>query len=281
MVLPYSVAIIWQEIILKRHDLINAKRIVIKIGTSSLTYPDTGRISIRKLEDFIRQVVDLKNSGREIILVSSAAQAVGLSTLNLEKKPKNIAKKQAIAAVGQANLMMIYQKLFREYGINSGQVLMTKDIVDSELRKSNAINTFAALLDYDVIPIVNENDTVATDEIEFGDNDTLSAIVAQITSSDLLIILSDIDGLFDDDPNINPGAKLINEISDLDVNIMRMAKDSASSLGTGGMITKLTAAKMLTSSGIDMVLANSNTDDILYKIVNGEEFGTLFSSDLR
>lgn len=261
---------------MERISLKKAKKIVIKVGTSSLTYPDTGRISIKKLDNLVRQIVDLKNSGKEVILVSSAAQAVGLASLNLESKPSEIAKKQAVAAVGQANLMMIYQKLFKEYGVNSGQVLMTRDIVDNDKRRNNAINTFKALLEYDVVPIVNENDTVSTDEIEFGDNDTLSSVVAQVTSSDLLIILSDIDGLYTDDPNINPDAELISKVDIVEDSILAMARGSNNPLGTGGMTTKLMAAKLSNSEGISMVLANSNIDDVLYKIIEGEDIGTLF-----
>ncbi len=267
----YSSVIVMERISLKK-----AKKIVIKVGTSSLTYPDTGRISIKKLDNLVRQIVDLKNSGKEVILVSSAAQAVGLASLNLESKPSEIAKKQAVAAVGQANLMMIYQKLFKEYGVNSGQVLMTRDIVDNDKRRNNAINTFKALLEYDVVPIVNENDTVSTDEIEFGDNDTLSSVVAQVTSSDLLIILSDIDGLYTDDPNINPDAELISKVDIVEDSILAMARGSNNPLGTGGMTTKLMAAKLSNSEGISMVLANSNIDDVLYKIIEGEDIGTLF-----
>ncbi len=261
---------------MERKEIINAKRIVVKVGTSSLTYPESGKISIRKMDTLIRQVADLVASGREVIFVTSGAQAVGVSTLNLGAKPKEMSKKQAVASVGQANLMMLYQKLFKEYGINSGQVLITKDVIDNEKRRENAINTFNALLGYKVIPIVNENDTVSTDEIEFGDNDTLSAIVARITQSDLLIILSDIDGLYDDDPNLNDNAKLISKVTRIDDNILGMGKDSKSEFGTGGMFTKIQAAKICTNNGIDMMLANANVEKVIYKIIHGEQIGTLF-----
>lgn len=261
---------------MNREALLHKKRIVVKVGSSSLTYSETGQISIRKFEKLIRQLTDLKNSGKDVILVSSGAQAVGISALNLSEKPKEIEKKQAVASVGQASLMMIYQKLFREYGLVSSQVLITKDIIDFDHRRRNASNTFEALLAYGVIPIVNENDTVATDEIEFGDNDTLSAIVAELVKADLLILLSDIDGLFDSDPSQSEDAELIADIKTIDEKVMEMASGSKSDVGTGGMVTKIEAAKIATQAGIDMVIANSDTQDVLSRIINGERVGTHF-----
>ncbi len=211
-----------------------------------------------------------------MILVSSGAQAVGVSALNLSEKPSEIEKKQAVASVGQASLMMIYHKLFREYNIVPGQVLITKDILEHEDRKRNAVNTFKALLDYGVIPIVNENDTVATDEIIVGDNDTLSAIVAEIVEADLLILLSDIDGLYDENPSENHKATLIDEVSYIDETILQMATGSSTSLGTGGMITKLQAGQIANSHNIDMIIANSEVPHILQSILEGEHIGTLF-----
>lgn len=261
---------------MNRQKLKDKKRVVVKVGSSSLTHKKTGHISIAKMEKIIRQIADLKNSGKDVVLVSSGAQALGISTLNLESKPTEIEKKQAVASVGQASLMMIYQKLFREYGLISSQVLITKDIIVQPKRKKNATNTFYALLAYGVIPIVNENDTVAIDEIEFGDNDTLSAIVAELVQADLLILLSDIDGLYNSDPSDNPDAYLLSEIGQIDERVTKMATGSASMLGTGGMITKLEAGRIATENGIDMVIANSETTDILQRIVNGESIGTLF-----
>lgn len=259
-----------------RQELKNKKRIVIKIGSSSLTHNETGHISIEKMERFVRQISDIKNSGKEIILVTSGAQAVGISALNLTTKPNKLSEKQAIAAVGQASLIMLYQKFFREYNHVVGQVLITKDLVEREVRKQNAINTFKSLLYFGIIPIVNENDTVSTEEIEFGDNDNLSAIVAELTNSDLLIILSDIDGLFDKNPKTNPEAKLITEVTQINDSIIKMASGAGSKVGTGGMITKIEAAKFANSNKIDMIIANSEEDHVINKILNGETVGTLF-----
>lgn len=261
---------------MNRQALVDKNRIVVKVGSSSLTHEKTGHISIYKMEKLIRQLVDLKNSGKDVILVSSGAQAVGISALNLSEKPKEMDKKQAVASVGQASLMMIYQKLFREYGLVSSQVLITKDIIDHPRRKANATNTFRALMAYGVIPIVNENDTVATDEIEFGDNDTLSAIVAELVEADLLILLSDIDGLYDADPTKDQSAQLINDIQKVDGQVRAMATGSSSSVGTGGMVTKIEAARIATDNGIDMVIANSETEDVLKKILEGQRIGSHF-----
>lgn len=262
---------------MKTREILKEKnRIVIKIGSSSLTHKETGNISITKMEKFVRQLTDLKNSGKEVVLVTSGAMAVGRSSLNLSHKPTNMADRQATAAVGQATLMMIYQKLFREYSQNVGQVLITKDLIENETRKNNAINTFNALLRYGVIPIVNENDTVSTEEIEFGDNDNLSAVVASLLQADLLIILSDIDGLFDSNPKDNENAKLIHEVFSLDSSIEAMASGVGSMVGTGGMITKIQAAQVATQNGVDMVIANSEVDSIIHKIVKGELVGTVF-----
>jgi len=261
---------------MNRQTLVDKHRIVVKVGSSSLTHQKTGHISISKMEKLIRQLVDLKNSGKDVILVSSGAQAVGISALNLSEKPEKIDEKQAVASVGQASLMMIYQKLFREYGHVSGQVLITKDIIDHPQRKANATNTFRALMSYGVIPIVNENDTVATDEIEFGDNDTLSAIVAELVEADLLILLSDIDGLYDRDPTKVQSAHLIHDIQRVDGQVRAMATGSNSAIGTGGMVTKIEAARIATDNGIDMVIANAETEDVLQKILQGQSIGTHF-----
>jgi len=259
-----------------RNIIKDKKRIVIKIGSSSLTHKETGHISVSNMERFVRQITDLKNSGKEVVLVSSGAIAVGLSALNIKNKPQDLSEKQAIAAVGQASLMMIYQKLFREYNKTVGQVLITKDLIEHEGRKKNAINTFKALLEYGTIPIVNENDTVSTEEIEFGDNDNLSALVATLVNADLLIILSDIDGLYDNDPKANPNAQLIHEVYSVDESIETMASGAGSKVGTGGMVTKLQAAKLATEYGIDTIIANSETHHVIYRIMEMDEIGTIF-----
>lgn len=259
-----------------RNKISNAKRIVIKIGSSSLTHKETGHISISNMEKFVRQVADIKHSGKEIVLVSSGAIAVGLSALNMTKRPNCLADKQAVAAVGQAALMMIYDKLFREYNQAVGQILITKDLLEHEGRKNNTINTFNSLFKFGVIPIVNENDTISTEEIEFGDNDNLSAIVAGLIDADLLIILTDTDGLYDSDPRSNGEAKLIHEVNFIDEKVEAMASGAGSKLGTGGMVTKIQAAKLANEYGIDTVIANAETDRILYKIIQSTVIGTIF-----
>ena len=261
-----------------RIHLNKAKRIVIKVGSSSLTHETTGHINLRRVEHFVRQISDLKNSGKEVIVVSSGAQAVGISAIHMEKKPTTLPEKQAIAAIGQASLMMLYQKLFHEYNHLVGQVLLTKDILDDDERYRNAKNTMEALLKLGVIPIVNENDTVATDEIEFGDNDRLSAMVAVLSNADLLILLSDIDGLYDKDPKVFSDAQIVEVVYEIDDFIYEMAGVSKSKLGTGGMLTKLMAAEMVTNASIDMIIANSKTPYILQKIQEPEVIGTIFKA---
>ena len=260
-----------------REKLIDKKRIVVKIGSSSLTHEETGALNLTKLEILVRELSDLRNMGKDVILVSSGAIAVGTKAVGMESKPDEIARKQACAAIGQAKLMMIYQKLFSEYGQMAAQILMTKNTMVDNLSRKNALNTFQELLKLGAIPIVNENDTVSTYEMRFGDNDTLSAIVAAMVGADLLILLSDIDGLFTDDPNQNPNAKFIDIVETLDDHLMGMGKDSSkSSVGTGGMATKLVAAKIATSAGTDMVIANGEDFHVLHKIVQGRNHGTLF-----
>jgi len=260
-----------------REKLIDKKRIVVKIGSSSLTHEETGALNLTKLEILVRELSDLRNMGKDVILVSSGAIAVGTKAVGMESKPDEIARKQACAAIGQAKLMMIYQKLFAEYGQMAAQILMTKNTMVDNLSRKNALNTFQELLKLGAIPIVNENDTVSTYEMRFGDNDTLSAIVAALVGADLLILLSDIDGLFTDDPNQNPNAKFIDIVETLDDHLMNMGKDSSSSsVGTGGMATKLVAAKIATSAGTDMVIANGEDFHVLHKIVQGRNHGTLF-----
>ena len=264
-----------------REEIRNRKRIVIKIGSSSLMHKDTG-----KIEKLVRTLVDLKNSGKDVILVSSGAIAVGRTAIGLHERPDELPVKQACAAIGQAKLMMVYQKIFAEYSAIAAQVLMTKTTVVNDTSRKNAENTFNELLKLGAIPIVNENDTVSTYEIKqvqtFGDNDRLSAIVTSIVGADMLILLSDIDGLYTDDPNSNPDAKFIDQVDKIDDNLLDMGKTtSGSSVGTGGMATKLIAARIATSSGADMVIANGNNIDNITGIMAGEDVGTLFVSDKK
>lgn len=253
------------------------KRVVIKIGSSSLTHPQTGGLNFSKMEHLVRAICDFRNSGLDVCLVSSGAIAVGREVIGIKERPSDLSIKQACAAVGQGRLMMTYQKLFGEYNQNSGQILMTKNTIINPVSRKNAANTFEELFGLDVVPIVNENDTVSTYEMQFGDNDTLSAIVASLTKADLLILLSDIDGLYSDDPHKNPDAELIKEVTDIDDKVFGMAKDSTgSNVGTGGMATKLMAAKIATYSGADMIIANAGKTDILYDIMNNDFTGTLF-----
>lgn len=255
----------------------NYKRVVIKIGSSSLTHPQTGGLNFSKMEHLVRAICDFRNSGLDVCLVSSGAIAVGREVIGIKERPSDLSIKQACAAVGQGRLMMTYQKLFGEYNQNSGQILMTKNTIINPVSRKNAANTFEELFGLDVVPIVNENDTVSTYEMQFGDNDTLSAIVASLTKADLLILLSDIDGLYSDDPHKNPDAELIKEVTDIDDKVFGMAKDSTgSNVGTGGMATKLMAAKIATYSGADMIIANAGKTDILYDIMNDDFTGTLF-----
>ena len=260
-----------------REKLKDKKRIVIKIGTSSLTHPETGRLNLRKLEVLVREIGDLHNQGKDVVLVSSGAIGVGAAALGMNGKPAELEKKQACAAVGQARLMMIYQKLFSEYNQIAAQILMTKNTMVDNLNRKNAKNTFEELLKLGAIPIVNENDSVSTYEIQFGDNDTLSAVVAALIGADLLILLSDIDGLFTDDPNRNPDARFIDVVENLDSHFLNMGKASTGSkVGTGGMATKLTAAEIATAAGTDMVIANGEDFHVIHKIIEGRNQGTLF-----
>lgn len=258
----------------------NYKRVVIKIGSSTLTHAETGSLNFSKMERLVRSICDYRNSGMDVCLVSSGAIAVGRDVIGIKERPSDISIKQACAAVGQGRLMMTYQKLFSEYNQNSGQVLMTKNTIVNPVSRRNVMNTFEELFDLNVVPIVNENDTVSTYEMQFGDNDTLSAIVASLTGADLLILLSDIDGLFTDDPHKNPDAKLIRVVDQIDGTLLGMAKGSTGSdVGTGGMATKLTAAKIATLSGSDMVIANGVDVRILHHIMDEDFTGTVFKAN--
>jgi glutamate 5-kinase len=257
----------------------NYKRVVIKIGSSTLIHERTGRLNLSKMELLVREVCDLRNQGIDVALVSSGAIAVGKSALGLVGQLTEISLKQACAAVGQAKLMMVYQKLFSEYSQTAAQVLVTKNTMVNPVSRSNAQNTLNSLFSMEIIPIVNENDTVSTYEMQFGDNDTLSALTASLVGADLLILLSDIDGLYTDDPHECADAQLIKVVDTIDENIYMMAKDTTGSdVGTGGMATKLTAARIATYSGVDMIIANGQDMRILRDIFADDYTGTLFTA---
>lgn len=261
-----------------RTKLKDKKRIVFKIGTSTLTHEETGALDLAKMEKFVRLLTDLHNQGKEIVIVSSGAIAVGRKALGLQEKPSERSMKQACAAVGQIRLMTVYQKLFSEYNQATAQILMTKVTIANDTSRHNAQNTFRELLKLGVIPIVNENDTVATDEIDFGDNDYLSAIVSAIVGADLLVLLSDIDGLYTDDPNRNPDAKLIPLVERITDEMLGMAKGPASDLGTGGMSSKVGAAGIANDAGADMVIINGDDMEHITELFDGQEIGTLFTA---
>jgi glutamate 5-kinase len=265
-----------------REDLLDAKRIVIKVGTSTLTY-DTGKINFTRIDKLARIISDLSNQGREVILVSSGAIGVGVDRMKLPERPKTIREKQAVAAAGQCELMHMYSKFFSEYGHIVAQILLTRDIMSDDNCRRNVVNTFDTLLQNGIIPIVNENDSVAIDEIEygesrvFGDNDTLSAMVARLINADLLIILSDIDGFYDSDPRKNPNSKMIHTINEITPAVEKSAGGVGTKRGTGGMVTKLTAARIAINSGIDMVLTNGSKPELIIDILEGREIGTMFT----
>lgn len=263
-----------------RDLLKDKKRIVIKIGSSSLQHPETKGLDYTKIDVLVREICDLKNRGKDVILVSSGAIAVGRRAVHLEaSQMEELPVKQACAAIGQSRLMMVYQKIFAEYNHIAAQVLMTKNTIVDNLNRFNARNTFNELFELGAVPIVNENDTVATYEIELGDNDTLSAVVGALVDADLLILLSDIDGLYSDDPRQNPDAQFISEVDDVS-KVIRMGKASTGSdVGTGGMNTKLQAARIATVSGMDMVIANSADVKVIHRIVDGADIGTIFKSN--
>ncbi|HAA43266.1 MAG TPA: glutamate 5-kinase [Ruminiclostridium sp.] len=264
-----------------RRELVDAKRIVVKVGTSTLTY-ENGKINFSKIDKLSRVLSDLMNQGKELVLVTSGAVGIGMSKLKLKSKPQTTREKQAVAAVGQCELMHVYGKFFSEYGHLVGQILLTKDVTTNEISRQNVINTLETLIEKDILPIVNENDSVAVDELEnginrvFGDNDTLSAIVAELVKADLLIILSDIDGLYTCDPRKNSCSELISVVEEITPEIEGCAGGVGSRRGTGGMITKITAAKMAVSNGINLVIANGEEPSIISDILEGKNVGTLF-----
>lgn len=258
-----------------RERLKDAETIVIKVGTSTITY-ETGKLNLGHLEKLAFVISDLRNQGKKVVLVTSGAIGVGINKLGLKEKTAVMSEKQAAAAIGQCELMHIYNKMFSEYGYVVGQILLTREEIDFDERRNNVINTFSTLLEYNAIPIVNENDSIAVEEIEFGDNDTLSAIVSKLIAADLLIILSDIDGLYSADPRTDPEAKLIEVVEEINDEIEKSAGGAGSGRGTGGMVTKLMAARIATQAGTDMVVANGDNPYIIRDIISGQDTGTLF-----
>ncbi len=266
-----------------RAYLQDKKRIVIKIGSSSLQHKETGNLNFVKMDLLVRELCNLRNQGKDVVLVTSGAIAVGRKAVPISEnlgEEHATSLKQAYAAVGQARLMTTYQKIFAEYNQVIAQILMTKHTITDKTSRTNAHNTFSELFQMGVIPVVNENDTVSTDEIEIGDNDTLSAIVTRLVDADLLILLSDIDGLYTDDPRQNQKAQFIEQVDQLDDTFMSMGKSTTgSSVGTGGMNTKLIAGKIATSSGADMIIANAEDVKVIHKLVSGKSYGTLFKAN--
>lgn len=254
----------------------DVKRLVVKVGTSTLTY-DTGKTNIRRMHKLVSVLSDIVNSGIEVALVTSGAIGVGVGKLGLKERPSDISGRQAAATVGQCELMFMYDKLFGEYGHTVGQLLITKSDVDSEERRKNLVNTFDKLFDYGAVPIVNENDSVAVDEIVYGDNDSLSAIVAKLVNADALIILTDIDGLYDDNPNENGDAKLISQVDEITDELIAVAGGHGSRFSTGGMVTKLHAAQIAMDAGIDTIVMNGAAPESIYKALDGKQIGTFFT----
>lgn len=265
----------------RKEILSGKKRIVIKVGTTTITYDETGDINLDKLEKFVRILINLRNKGKEVIVVSSGAVGIGRTALGLEHKPETVAAKQACAAVGQGRLMMIYEKLFNEYSQLTAQVLLTKESITNKECRRNARQAFDELFRMKVVPIVNENDAISVDELNygnFGDNDTLAANVAKLVDADLLILMSDIEGLYTDDPKQNPNARFIHTVSSIDGKLEQMAKGASSEYGTGGMATKIKAAKIATGIGADMVIASGDNIYNINDIMAGKKVGTLFLS---
>lgn len=264
-----------------RRNLSSKKRIVVKVGTSSLSHPG-GRLNFHQIERIANVLSGIRKGGREVVLVTSGAIGVGAGRLGMTKKPEELSQKQALAAIGQAELIKIYQKFFEENNQKVAQVLLTKDVITHDVRHKNAQNTLWKLLAMEIIPIINENDTISVFEIEktlnFGDNDTLSAIVATLLEADLLIILSDIDGLYSADPKIDNSARIIHTVYDISPDLGKLASGTGSSFATGGMVTKLQAAEICRKAHIDTIITNGSNPEILFDILEGKEVGTLFAS---
>ncbi len=258
-----------------RKGLAQSRRIVVKVGTSTLTHA-SGQLNLGRIERIVRELADLNNQEREVILVSSGAIGIGSTRMGFKKVPRTMPEKQALAAIGQGTLLHIYEKIFAEYGQTVAQVLLTREDIDDRIRYLNATSAVTALLNMKVIPIINENDTVAIEEIKFGDNDTLSAMVAGLIDADLLLILSDVDGLYDSDPRLNQEARLLGQVEEITDQMEENSHSRGSRFSSGGMLTKLKAARICMAAGVPMVIANSEVEDVIRKIVRGEEVGTLF-----
>ena len=261
-----------------KRDFSSVKRIVIKVGTSSLTYPN-GKLNLHRIDRLSRDLCDLENQGKEVVLVSSGAIAAGVNRLHLPKKPDYVSGRQAMACVGQSALMEIYNKCFADYGYNAGQLLLTKVVFDNPEMKQNFQNTIDEMMHYNVIPVINENDSISVDEIKLGDNDNLSSLVARLVNADLLILLSDIDGVYDKDPKEHNDAQLISTVTDLENGVKCDQNAKASALGTGGIYTKITACTNAAKAGIDAVVANSQNLNVIYDILEGKQVGTYFVGD--
>mgnify|MGYP002624066390 CR=1 FL=1 len=259
-----------------RENLKTARRIVIKVGTSTLAHADTGKLNLYRIEHLIREIADLHNAGKEIIFVSSGAIAAGMNKLGIKVKPQTIPENQALAAIGQGVLMHIYEKFFAEYGQTMGQVLLTKENAVDEHARTNSRNALCSILNMGAIPVINENDAVGVDEIRIGDNDNLSAMVAAMMNAEVLIILSDIDGLYNGNPKVDKSARLLDEVAAIDSEVERMAGGAGTKLGTGGMFTKIQAAKLATSNGVTMLIINGATVGNLRRALSGENVGTVF-----
>ena len=264
-----------------RESLKSARRIVIKVGTSTLAHADTGKLNLYRIEHLIREIADLHNAGTEIIFVSSGAIAAGMNKLGIKVKPQTIPENQALAAIGQGVLMHIYEKFFAEYGQTIGQILLTKENAVDEEARANSRNSLSTILSMGAIPVINENDAVGVDEIRIGDNDNLSAIVAAMINAEVLIILSDIDGLYTGNPNVDKSARLIDEVAEIDSEIERIAGGAGTKLGIGGMFTKIQAAKLATSNGVTMLIVNGSTNGNLRRALSGESIGTIFPRRVR
>ena len=255
--------------------ILSLSRIAVKVGSSTLTHSSTGKLNIRRMESLVRTISDIKNSGVQVVLISSGAVAAGAAKLSVSHRDRSLAEKQALASVGQPELMSMYERLFAAYGYNVGQILLTRDVVDDPHRLDLAKNTFTKLFELGCVPIVNENDSISNDELKFGDNDTLSAYVAGIAGAELLVNLTDIEGLYDCDPRENPDASLISRVERLE-DVADFAGEAKSLVGTGGMVTKIRAAAIATEAGIPMIITNGKAPENLYRIMDGECVGTYF-----
>lgn len=264
---------------LAREKLKYARRIVVKVGTSTLSHGESGKLNLYRIEHLIREIADLHNAGKEIIFVTSGAIAAGIGKMGLKSKPETIPENQALAAIGQGVLMHIYEKFFAEYGQTIGQVLLTKENAIDEHSRENSKNSLTAILKMGAIPVINENDAVAVDEIKIGDNDNLSAMVAVLVDADVLIILTDIDGLYDKHPKVDGDAKLIPEVAEINFEIEKIAGGAGTKLGTGGMFTKIQAAKLTTRNKIPTLIISGRDIGNLRRALGGEEIGTIFSAN--